>query len=50
MKGLSLPGEIESKDEISQIYLETNLNKVKNNFPNTYDIYQRFFKYIATFI
>ena len=47
MKGLKLPGEIESKDEKSQIYLENNLNKIKNNFPDIYDKYQRFFKYIA---
>ena len=38
MKGLKLPGEIESKDEESQMYLENNLNKIKNNFPNIYDI------------
>ena len=48
MKGLKLPGEIESKDEKSQIYLENNLNKIKNNFSDIYDNYQRFFKYIAT--
>ena len=47
MKGLKLPGEIESKDEKSQMYLENNLNKIKNNFSNIYDKYQRFFKYIA---
>ena len=47
MKGLKLPGEIESKDEKSQIYLENNLNKIKNNFPDIYDKYQRLFKYIA---
>ena len=47
MKGRKLPGEIESKDEKSQIYLENNLNKIKNNFPDIYDKYQRFFKYIA---
>ena len=47
MKGLKLPGEIESKDEKSQIYLENNLNKIKNNFSDIYDKYQRFFKYIA---
>ena len=35
IKGLKLPGE--SKDEKSQIYLDNNLNKIKN----------RFFKYIA---
>ena len=43
MKGRKLPGEIESKDEKFQIYLENNLNKIKNNFPDTYDKYQRFF-------
>ena len=47
MKGLKLPDEIESKDEKSQIYLENNLNKIKNNFPDIYDKYQRLFKYIA---
>ena len=47
MKGRKLPAEIESKDEKSQIYLENNLNKIKNNFPDTYDTYQRFFKCIA---
>ena len=41
MKGLKLPGEIESKDEKSQIYLENNLNKIKNNFPDFYEKYQR---------
>ena len=47
MKGLKLPSEIESKDEKSQIYLQNNLNKIKNNFFDIYDKYQRFFKYIA---
>ena len=47
MKGLKLPGEIESKDEKSQIYLENNLNKIKNNSPDIYYKYQRFSKYIA---
>ena len=47
MKGLKLTDEIESKDEKSQIYLENNLNKIKNNFSDIYDKYQRFFKYIA---
>ena len=47
MKGLKLPGEIKSKGEKSQMYLENNFNKIKNNFPNIYDRYQRFFKYIA---
>ena len=47
IKGLKLPGEIESKDEKSQIYLENNLNKIKKNFSDIYDKYQRFFKYIA---
>ena len=46
-KGLKLPGEIESKGEKSQMYLENNLNKIKNNFPDIYDKYERFFKYIA---
>ena len=47
MKGLKLPDEIEIKDEKSQMYLENNLNKIKNNIPDIYDKYQRFFKYIA---
>ena len=47
MKGLKLPDEIEIKDEKSQMYLENNLNKIKNNFSDIYDKYQRFFKYIA---
>ena len=34
IKGLNLPGEIESKDEKSQMYLENNLSKIKNNFPD----------------
>ena len=46
MKGL-LPGEIESKDEKYQMYLESYLKEVKNNFSNIYDKYQTFFKYIA---
>ena len=29
------------------MYLENSLNKIKNNIPNTYDKYQRFFKFIA---
>ena len=47
MKGLKLPDEIEIKDEKSQMYLENNLNKIKNNFSNIYDKYQTFFEYIA---
>ena len=47
MKGPKLPGEKESKDEKSPVYLENNLNKIENNFPDIYDKYQRFFKYIA---
>ena len=47
MKGLKLSDEIEIKDEKSQMYLENNLNKIKNNIPDIYDKYQRFFKYIA---
>ena len=42
MKGLKLPGEIEIKDEKSQMYLENNLHKIKNNFPDIYNKYQRF--------
>ena len=37
MKGATLPGEIESKNEKSQMYLENNFNKIKNNFPDIYD-------------
>ena len=29
------------------MYLENNLNKIKNNFPDIYNKYQKFFKYIA---
>ena len=47
MKSLKLPVKTESKNEKSQIYLENNLNKIKNNFFDIYDKYQRFFKYIA---
>ena len=47
IKGLKLPGGIERKHEKSQIYLENNLNKIKNNFLDIYDKYQRLFKYIA---
>ena len=47
IEGLKLPGEIESKDEKSQIYLENDLNKLKIFFSDIYDKYQRFFKYIA---
>ena len=36
MKGLILPGKIEIKNEKSQMYLENNLNKIKNSFPNTF--------------
>ena len=36
-KGLKLPGEIESKDEKSQMYLESNISKIKNNFSDIYD-------------
>ena len=35
MKGLILPGE-EIKNEKSQMYLENNLNKIKNNFSDKY--------------
>ena len=47
MKGLKLSDEIEIKDEKSQMYLENNLNKIKNNIPGIYDKCQRFFGYIA---
>ena len=42
IKGLKLPGEIESKDEKYQMYLKNNINKIKNNFSNIFDKYQRF--------
>ena len=38
-KDLKVPGEIESKDEKSQMFLENNLNKIRNNFPDIYDKY-----------
>ena len=47
MKGLKLHDEIDSKDEESQVYLENNLNKTKNNFFDIYDKHQRLFKNIA---
>ena len=47
MKGLKLPDEIEIKDEKSQTYLESNLNKIQNNISDIYDKYQMFFKYIV---
>ena len=47
MKGLKLPDEIKIKDEKSQMYLENNLNKIKNIFSDIYDKYKRFFEYIA---
>ena len=47
MKGLKLHDEIESKDEESQMYLENNLNKIKNNFFDIYDKHQRLFRNIA---
>ena len=45
MKGLF--HEIETKDEKSQMYLENNLNEIKNKFPDIYNKYPRFFQYIA---
>ena len=45
MKGLF--HERETKDEKSQMYLENNLNKIKNKFRNIYNKYPRFFQYIA---
>ena len=47
MKGLKLPGEIESKNEESQMYLKNNLNKITNNFFSFYDKYQIFFQNTA---
>ena len=29
------------------MYLENNLNKIKNDFSDIYDRYQRFFSYVA---
>ena len=43
IKSLKLSGEIEINYEKSQMYLENNLNKIKNNIPDIYDKYQRFF-------
>ena len=42
-----LPDEIEIKDEKSRMYLENNLNEIKNNFLDIHNKYPRFFKYIA---
>ena len=48
MKGLKLPGETESKDEESQMYLKNNLNQIKIFFFfDIYDKYQRFFDHIT---
>ena len=47
MKGLKLPHEKEIKDEKSQMYLENNLNKIKNEFPDIHNKYPKFFQYIA---
>ena len=47
IKGLKLPAEIENEDEKSQMYLQNNLNKIKNYFSDIYDKYLRFFKYIT---
>ena len=48
MKGLKLPDEADIKDEKLQMYLENNLNKIKNDISDDdYYKYQRFFKYIA---
>ena len=38
-KDLKVPGEIESKDKKSQMFLENNLNKIRNNFPDIYNKY-----------
>ena len=46
MKGLIMPGE-EIKDEKSQMYLEKNLNEIKNTFSDIHNKYPRFFGYIA---
>ena len=44
---LILPGAIESKDEKSQMYLKNNLKEIKNNFPDVYDKYPKFFQDFA---
>ena len=45
MKGLF--GKIETKDEKSERYLESNLNRIKNKFSYVHNKYPRFFQYIA---
>ena len=35
--------EIETKDEKSQMYLENNLNEIRNKFPDIHNKYPRFF-------
>ena len=45
MKGLF--DEIKLKDEKSQMYLENNLDEIKNKFPDIQNKYPRFFQYIA---
>ena len=48
MKGLKLPDETEVKGEKLQMYLENNLNKIKNDISDDdYYKYQGFFNYIA---
>ena len=46
MKGFIIPVD-EIKDEKSQMYLENNLNKIKNEFPDIHIKYPKFFQYIA---
>ena len=45
MEGLILPNETKIKNEKSQMYLENNLNVIKNIFPD--DIYNNYQRYIA---
>ena len=45
MKGLF--DEIKLKDEKSEMYLENNLDEIKNKFPDIHNKYPRFFQYIA---
>ena len=45
MKGLF--DKIETKDEKSEMYLESNLNRIKNKFSYIHNKYPRFFQYIA---
>ena len=39
--------KIETKDEKSEMYLESNLNRIKNKFSYIHNKYPRFFQYTA---